>query len=140
MKVFIVHLLSLQFFKFRYNSESTKERNKVNIHAETLISWTLKITSLFYTDSEQFYEPLDHDFKSLKFIFYVLSKKNFLIIKHINYFRIDISYLVFDVTDSYGNYYQFKNKVSGFKSLQSSQVVKTLRYGIKGLTIYLNLV
>jgi len=35
--------------------------------------------------------------------------------KDIKYFGIDISYLVFDVTDSDGNYYQFKNKVSGFK-------------------------
>ncbi len=31
------------------------------------------------------------------------------------YFGIDISKLVFDVTDSEGNYYQFENKVSGFK-------------------------
>lgn len=31
------------------------------------------------------------------------------------YFGIDISKLVFDVTDSEGNYYQFSNKVSGFK-------------------------
>lgn len=29
--------------------------------------------------------------------------------KDIKYFGIDISALVFDVTDSYGNYYQFKN-------------------------------
>ena len=36
-------------------------------------------------------------------------------IKDIKYFGIDISYLVFDVTDSDGNYYQFKNNVSGFK-------------------------
>ena len=35
--------------------------------------------------------------------------------KDIKYFGIDISYLVFDVTDSEGNYYQFKNKLSGFK-------------------------
>jgi transposase len=35
--------------------------------------------------------------------------------KDIKYFGIDISHLVFDVTDSDGNYYQFKNKVSGFK-------------------------
>jgi len=35
--------------------------------------------------------------------------------KDIKYFGIDISYLVFDVTDSTGNYYQFKNNVSGFK-------------------------
>ncbi len=35
--------------------------------------------------------------------------------KDIKYFGIDISYLVFDVTDSNGNYYQFKNNASGFK-------------------------
>ncbi|MDN3666916.1 IS110 family transposase [Algibacter miyuki] len=35
--------------------------------------------------------------------------------KDIKYFGIDISYLVFDVTDSEGNYYQFKNTISGFK-------------------------
>ena len=31
------------------------------------------------------------------------------------YFGIDISHLVFDVTDSDGHYYQFKNNASGFK-------------------------
>lgn len=35
--------------------------------------------------------------------------------KDIKYFGIDISHLIFDVTDSDGNYYQFKNKLSGFK-------------------------
>lgn len=35
--------------------------------------------------------------------------------KDIKYFGIDISHLVFDVTDSDGNYYQFKNRISGFK-------------------------
>ncbi len=35
--------------------------------------------------------------------------------KDIKYFGIDISHLVFDVTDSNGNYYQFKNNGSGFK-------------------------
>ena len=35
--------------------------------------------------------------------------------KGIKYFGIDISKLVFDVTDSDGNYYQFKNSISGFK-------------------------
>ena len=35
--------------------------------------------------------------------------------KDIKYFGIDISHLVFDVTDSGGNYSQFKNNVSGFK-------------------------
>jgi transposase len=35
--------------------------------------------------------------------------------KDIKYFGIDISHLVFDVTDSKGNYTQFKNNASGFK-------------------------
>jgi transposase len=35
--------------------------------------------------------------------------------KNIKYFGIDISHLVFDVTDSDGNYYQFKNSLIGFK-------------------------
>ena len=35
--------------------------------------------------------------------------------KDIKYFGIDISHLVFDVTDSDGNYYQFKNNPIGFK-------------------------
>lgn len=35
--------------------------------------------------------------------------------KGIKYFGIDISQLVFDVTDSDGNYYQFKNNGTGFK-------------------------
>jgi len=35
--------------------------------------------------------------------------------KGIKYFGLDISYLVFDVTDSDGNYYQFTNNASGFK-------------------------
>ena len=35
--------------------------------------------------------------------------------KDIKYFGIDVSHLVFDVTDTEGNYYQFENKVSGFK-------------------------
>ena len=37
--------------------------------------------------------------------------------KDIKYFGIDISHLVFDVTDSDGNYYQFKNNPIGFKKL-----------------------
>jgi transposase len=36
-------------------------------------------------------------------------------IKNIKYFGIDISHLVFDITDSDGNYHQFKNNLSGFK-------------------------
>ena len=35
--------------------------------------------------------------------------------KGIEYFGIDISHLVFDVTDSQGSHHQFKNNVSGFK-------------------------
>jgi transposase len=35
--------------------------------------------------------------------------------KDIKHFGIDISHLVFDVTDSDGNYYQFKNSLIGFK-------------------------
>jgi len=35
--------------------------------------------------------------------------------KDIKYFGIDISHLVFDITDSDGNYHQFKNNPSGFK-------------------------
>ena len=35
--------------------------------------------------------------------------------KDIKYFGLDISHLFFDVTDSLGNYYQFKNSISGFK-------------------------
>jgi len=38
--------------------------------------------------------------------------------KDIKYFGIDISHLVFDVTDSDGNYYQFKNNPSGFKKFR----------------------
>lgn len=35
--------------------------------------------------------------------------------KDIKHFGIDISHLVFDVTDSDGNYHQFENNLSGFK-------------------------
>ena len=35
--------------------------------------------------------------------------------KDIKYFGIDISHLVFDVTDHLGNHYQFKNSIIGFK-------------------------
>lgn len=38
--------------------------------------------------------------------------------KDIKYFGIDISHLVFDVTDSDGNFHQFKNKMSGFKKFR----------------------
>jgi transposase len=35
--------------------------------------------------------------------------------KDVKYFGIDISHLIFDATDSNGNYYQFKNSLIGFK-------------------------
>jgi transposase len=35
--------------------------------------------------------------------------------KDINFFGIDISHLVFDVTDTDGNYHRFKNNATGFK-------------------------
>lgn len=38
--------------------------------------------------------------------------------KDIKYFGIDISHLVFDVTDSNGNYHQFKNNPMGFKKFE----------------------
>ncbi|MDX8555024.1 IS110 family transposase, partial [Tenacibaculum sp. 1B UA] len=38
--------------------------------------------------------------------------------KDIKYFGIDISHMVFDVTDSDGKYYQFKNTISGFKKFE----------------------
>lgn len=38
--------------------------------------------------------------------------------KDIKYFGLDISHLVFDVTDSDGNYYQFKNNEFGFKKFR----------------------
>ncbi len=38
--------------------------------------------------------------------------------KDIKYFGIDISHLVFDVTDFEGNHHQFKNNPSGFKKLE----------------------
>ena len=38
--------------------------------------------------------------------------------KDIKYFGLDISHLVFDVTDSDGNYYQFKNNAFGFKKFK----------------------
>ena len=54
--------------------------------------------------------------------------------KDITYFGIDISHLVFDVTDSQGNYYQFKNSITGFKKflklldLQSHCVMEATGY------------
>jgi len=43
--------------------------------------------------------------------------------KGIKYFGIDISKLVFDVTDTDGSYYQFKNNVSGFKKFLKLQSI-----------------
>lgn len=40
-------------------------------------------------------------------------------IKNTNYFGIDISKDVFDVTGSDGKHYQFKNDISGFKKMLS---------------------
>ena len=45
-------------------------------------------------------------------------KKHFLMNKDIKYFGIDVSHLVFDVTDSDGNHYQFSNKAIGFKKFE----------------------
>ena len=63
--------------------------------------------------------------------------------KDIKYFGIDISHLVFDVTDSDGKYYQFKNSISGFKKLvkllddNSHCVMKATGYYHYQLTYYL---
>lgn len=53
--------------------------------------------------------------------------------KGIKYFGIDISALVFDVTDSDGNYHQFKNNEFGFKKFAKLLNDKSLRYGSYGL-------
>jgi transposase len=63
--------------------------------------------------------------------------------KDIKYFGIDISYLVFDVTDSDGNYHQFKNNASGFKkftkflTLDSHCVMEATGYYHYQLAYYL---
>ena len=63
--------------------------------------------------------------------------------KDIKYFGIDISHLVFDVTDSDGNYYQFKNNVTGFKkfakhlSFKSHCVMEATGYYHYQLAYYL---
>ena len=63
--------------------------------------------------------------------------------KDIKYFGLDISHLVFDVTDSDGNYYQFKNKSSGFKkfvkllNLDSHCVMEATGYYHYQLAYYL---
>jgi hypothetical protein len=48
------------------------------------------------------------------------QKKHFVTIKDIKHFGIDISYLVFDVTDADGNYYQLKTMYQALRNLQSS--------------------
>jgi transposase len=64
-------------------------------------------------------------------------------IKDIKYFGIDISHLVFDVTDSDGNYYQFKNNGLGFKKfvkllpLESHCVMEATGYYHYQLAYYL---
>ena len=45
--------------------------------------------------------------------------------KDIKYFGIDISHHVFDVTDSSGNYYQFKNNEFGFKKFSKLLNIKS---------------
>ncbi|TXD81069.1 IS110 family transposase [Subsaximicrobium wynnwilliamsii] len=63
--------------------------------------------------------------------------------KDIKYFGLDISHLVFDVTDSDGNYYQFKNGLSGFKKFakllgsQSHCVMEATGYYHYQLAYYL---
>ncbi|QTD36449.1 IS110 family transposase [Polaribacter batillariae] len=63
--------------------------------------------------------------------------------KDIKYFGIDISHLFFDVTDSDGNYYQFKNNLTGFKKfvklldLKSHCVMEATGYYHYQLAYYL---
>ncbi|AUC74923.1 IS110 family transposase [Olleya sp. Bg11-27] len=63
--------------------------------------------------------------------------------KDIKYFGLDISHLVFDVTDSEGNYYQFKNSISGFKKyvklldINSHSVMEATGYYHYQLAYYL---
>jgi transposase len=54
--------------------------------------------------------------------------------KDIKYFGIDISHLVFDVTDSDGNYYQFKNSEFGFKKF--TKLLKSTRHCVMEATGY----
>jgi transposase len=64
-------------------------------------------------------------------------------IKDIKYFGIDISHLVFDITDSNDNYHQFKNNSSGFKKFvkllnqQSHCVMEATGYYHYQLTYFL---
>ena len=63
--------------------------------------------------------------------------------KDIKYFGLDISHLFFDVTDSDGNYYQFKNSLIGFKkfikllNLNSHCVMESTGYYHYQLAYYL---
>ena len=63
--------------------------------------------------------------------------------KDIKYFGIDISHLVFDVTDSNGKHYEFKNTISGFKKfikhldLKSHCVMEATGYYHYQLAYYL---
>jgi transposase len=54
--------------------------------------------------------------------------------KDIKYFGIDISHLVFDVTDSDGNYYQFKNNEFGFKKF--SKLLNSMSHCVMEATGY----
>ena len=54
--------------------------------------------------------------------------------KDIKYFGIDISALVFDVTDSDGNYYQFKNNEFGFKKF--SKLLNSMSHCVMEATGY----
>ena len=71
------------------------------------------------------------------------QKIHFILNKDIKYFGIDISYLVFDVTDSDGQYYQFKNTLAGFKKFvklldsQSHCVMEATGYYHYQLAYYL---
>ena len=64
--------------------------------------------------------------------------------KDIKYFGIDISHLVFDVTDSDGKYYQFKNNEFGFKkvfeTLKSSKSLCDRSYRLLPLLVGLSFI
>ncbi len=75
----------------------------------------METPSLFYTDSVQFYEAFRPRFQVVGTRVDCPFHNHFLMNKDIKYFGIDISHLVFDVTDSDGNHHQFKNNTTGFK-------------------------
>jgi transposase len=54
--------------------------------------------------------------------------------KNIIYFGIDISHLVFDITDSDGYYDPFKNNVSGFETFV--KLLKTYSHCVMEATGY----